>query len=240
MRLTQGEIRSNAIRFAAEWKDAANEQAEAQSFWTELFAVYGIKRRSVASFEEKVRNLKGASSRIDVFCAGVMLGEHKSRGEDLTKAQSQAFDYVQSLTREGRHSEVPQFIVLSDFETIVVFDLEAAAADPRVRAVATVSAFSSWQAVASDMLPVVGPFLIRPGTDPESAAARLADRPLFIMHGERDEIIPLRHAGNIHAAAEQAGVPAHTSGPTPRATTTPSSKPSPKPATAWKSSSARP
>lgn len=88
------------------------------------------------------------------------------------------------------------------------FALEAAAADPRVRAVATVSAFSSWQAVASDMLPVAGPLLIRPGTDPESAAARLADRPLLIMHGERDEIIPLRHAGNIHTAAEQAAVPA--------------------------------
>lgn len=125
MRLTQGEIRSNAIRFAAEWKDAGVERAEAQSFWTDLFGVYGIKRRSVASFEEKVRNLKGAYSRIDVFYAGVMLGEHKSRGEDLTKAQSQAFDYVQSLTREGRHSEVPQYIVLSDFETIVVFDLDA-------------------------------------------------------------------------------------------------------------------
>jgi hypothetical protein len=125
MRLTQGEIRSNAIRFAAEWKDAAVERAEAQSFWTELFAVYGIKRRSVASFEEKVRNLSGAFDRIDVFYAGVMLGEHKSRGEDLTKAQSQAFNYVQSLTREARHSEVPQYIVLSDFETIVVFDLDA-------------------------------------------------------------------------------------------------------------------
>jgi hypothetical protein len=125
MRLTQGEIRSNAIRFAKEWEDASSEQAEAQSFWTELFAVYGIKRRSVASFEEKVRNVKGAYSRIDVFYGGVMLGEHKSRGEDLTKAKSQAFDYVQALTREGRHNEVPQYIVLSDFETIVVFDLDA-------------------------------------------------------------------------------------------------------------------
>ena len=125
MRLTQGEIRSNAIRFAKEWEDASVERAEAQSFWTDLFAVYGIKRRSVASFEEKVRNLEGHYSRIDVFYAGVMLGEHKSRGEDLTKAQSQAFDYVQALTREARHSEVPQYIVLSDFETIVVFDLDS-------------------------------------------------------------------------------------------------------------------
>jgi dipeptidyl aminopeptidase/acylaminoacyl peptidase len=88
------------------------------------------------------------------------------------------------------------------------FALEAAAADPRVRAVATVSAFSSWQAVASDMLPVAGPLLIRPGADPADAAPRLADRPLLIMHGDRDEIIPLPHAARIHAAAEQAGVPA--------------------------------
>ncbi len=125
MRLSQAEVRQRAIAFAAEWKDASNEQADAQSFWIDLFDVYGIKRRSVASFETKVRNLKGAYSRIDVFYAGVMLGEHKSRGQDLTKAQSQAFDYVQSLTREGRHSEIPQFIVLSDFETIVVFDLDS-------------------------------------------------------------------------------------------------------------------
>lgn len=55
-----------------------------------------------------------------------MIGEHKSRGESLSKAASQGFDYVQSLTREGRTSELPQFIVVSDFETIVVYDLDAA------------------------------------------------------------------------------------------------------------------
>ena len=132
MRLTQGEIRSNAIRFAKEWEDAADERAEAQTFWTELFAVYGIKRRSVASFEEKVRNIKGAYSRIDVFFSGVMLGEHKSRGEDLSKAQSQAYEYVQFLTRAGRQDEAPQYIVLSDFERIVVLDLDSD--DPSVPA----------------------------------------------------------------------------------------------------------
>jgi len=54
-----------------------------------------------------------------------MLGEHKSKGEDLSKAASQAFDYVQSLQREDRASEIPQFIVVSDFQTIVVYDLES-------------------------------------------------------------------------------------------------------------------
>jgi hypothetical protein len=125
MRLSLSEIRANAMKFAAEWADVSSERAEAQSFWTELFAVFGIKRRSVASFEEKVKNLKGKYDRIDVFYSGVMLGEHKSKGADLSKAASQAFDYVQSLTRDGRGGEAPQFIVISDFDTIVVYDLDS-------------------------------------------------------------------------------------------------------------------
>ncbi|GMV27779.1 MAG: hypothetical protein AMXMBFR58_38100 [Phycisphaerae bacterium] len=125
MRLSLSEIRSRAIKFAAEWANVASERAEAQSFWIELFDVFGIKRRSVASFEEKVKNLKGAYDRIDVFYAGVMIGEHKSKGEDLSKAASQAFDYVQSLQRDGRDSEIPQYIVVSDFQTIVIYDLDS-------------------------------------------------------------------------------------------------------------------
>ncbi|MDX2132687.1 MAG: DNA methyltransferase [Planctomycetota bacterium] len=125
MRLSLSEIRARAMKFAAEWTNVASERAEAQSFWTDLFDVFGIRRRAVASFEEKVKNLKGAYDRIDVFYAGVMLGEHKSKGEDLSKAASQAFDYVQSLQREGRDADLPQFIVVSDFQTIVVYDLDS-------------------------------------------------------------------------------------------------------------------
>ncbi|GJQ28866.1 MAG: methylase [Phycisphaerae bacterium] len=125
MRLSLSEIRANATRFAAEWKDAASERAEAQTFWNEFFAVFGVRRRSVASFEEKVRNVKARYDRIDVFYSGVMIGEHKSRGEDLSAAASQAFDYVQSLTREGRGDEAPRFVVVSDFARMAIYDLEA-------------------------------------------------------------------------------------------------------------------
>jgi hypothetical protein len=132
MRLTRSEIRANALRFAAGWKDASDERADAQDFWTELFAVFGVHRRSVASFERKVRNLAGHLNRIDVFYAGIMIGEHKSRGEDLAAAASQAFGYVQDLTREvqardGKRgsTEIPRFVVVSDFARIVVYDLEA-------------------------------------------------------------------------------------------------------------------
>lgn len=125
MRLSLSEIRANAMKFSAEWANVSSERAEAQSFWSDLFGVFGIKRRAVASFEEKVKNLKGAFDRIDVFYAGVMIGEHKSKGEDLSKAASQAFNYVQSLQREGRDSDLPQYIVVSDFQTIVIYDLDS-------------------------------------------------------------------------------------------------------------------
>ncbi len=129
MRLSLSEVRANALRFSLDWADVESERGEAQSFWNELFAVFGIRRRSVASFEEKVKNLKARYDRIDVFYSGVMIGEHKSRGQDLSAAASQAFDYVQSLTREGRSEDLPQYIVVSDFETIAVYDLESATPD---------------------------------------------------------------------------------------------------------------
>jgi len=125
MRLSLSEIRANAMKFSSEWADTASERGEAQAFWIDLFAIFGLKRKQVASFEEKVKNLKGAFDRIDVFYSGVMLGEHKSKGEDLSRAASQAFDYVHSLAREGRGDESPQYIVVSDFQTIVVYDLES-------------------------------------------------------------------------------------------------------------------
>lgn len=125
MRLSLTEIRSRAIAFAHDWADASSERAEAQSFWQAFFNVFGLNRRAVASFEEKVRNLGGSFDRIDLFYTGVMLAEHKSRGQDLSKAASQAFDYIQSLTREGRQDELPKYIVVSDFARFVVYDLES-------------------------------------------------------------------------------------------------------------------
>jgi hypothetical protein len=125
MRLTLQEIRQRAIRFAHDWQDEKSERAEAQTFWNDFFAVFGINRRSVASFEKTVLNLKRAYDRIDVLREGVLIGEHKSRGQDLAKASTQAFGYVQSLTRAQRDREVPRYIIVSDFAKIVLHDLES-------------------------------------------------------------------------------------------------------------------
>ena len=60
MPLPWPEIRDKAIAFSREWQDAESEQAESQSFWNDFFAVFGVPRRRVATFEEPDKKL-GAS-----------------------------------------------------------------------------------------------------------------------------------------------------------------------------------
>lgn len=111
-------IRQRAIALARPWTDARRERGQAQTFWNELFEVFGIRRRTVASFEEPVRNLGGATDFIDLFWKGRLIAEHQSRGGDLSQAHSQAIDYIQSLQREGRGDQAPRYLLVSDFARI--------------------------------------------------------------------------------------------------------------------------
>ena len=111
MPLSWNEIRQRAIAFSKEWKDESREHAEAKSFWDEFFVVFGIRRRVVASFEEPVKTLKGTYSFIDLFWPNVVLAEHKSRGKNLGRAQSEAMEYVRDLQNSGRDAEVPRYRV---------------------------------------------------------------------------------------------------------------------------------
>ena len=124
MPLSWNEIRHRAITFSKEWTGAKSEIAEKQSFWNEFFNVFGIRRRVVASFEEPVKNISGQYGYIDLFWPGILLVEHKSRGKDLGKAESQGFRYIQDLAREGRTNEIPRYVIVSDFARIALHDLE--------------------------------------------------------------------------------------------------------------------
>ena len=124
MPLSWNEIRHNAIRFAKEAKHYTSESADKQTFWNDFFGVFGIPRRTVASFEVPVLKISGNFGKIDLLWKGVMLVEHKSAGEDLSKAKTQAFDYIQGMAAEGRHKEIPRYVVVSDFANIVLHDLE--------------------------------------------------------------------------------------------------------------------
>jgi dipeptidyl aminopeptidase/acylaminoacyl peptidase len=86
------------------------------------------------------------------------------------------------------------------------FALHAAAREPRVRSVVSLSGFASWKSMANVVLPGIGPMLIAPGTDTRQLAAGLRDRELLVLHGQQDEMVPPSHAAMIAEAARQAGV----------------------------------
>ena len=123
MTLSLNEIRDRAAAFAREYRDAVSEQADAQSFWRDFFAVFGLNARRLGAFERPAQNLFTASGRgrIDFLWKGVVLVEHKSRGEDLDRAAGQARDYFPAL----RERELPRYVMVSDFARIRLYDLDA-------------------------------------------------------------------------------------------------------------------
>jgi hypothetical protein len=122
--LSWNEIKSRAISFSREWKETSSEKSDSQSFWNDFFDIFGIKRRTVASFEEPVRKLSGTWGKIDLFWPGRVLIEHKSRGQDLDKAHAQGMEYIRGLVDSGREKEVPRWLIVSDFHRIALHDLE--------------------------------------------------------------------------------------------------------------------
>lgn len=120
MHLSWNEIRARAARFAEEWKDARYERGETQTFYNEFFEIFGIRRRRVATFEEPVRRLGDRRGFIDLFWKGVLLVEQKSAGRDLRKAKEQACDYFPAL----KESDLPRYLLLSDFQTFELYDLD--------------------------------------------------------------------------------------------------------------------
>lgn len=126
--LAWNQIRKNAAAFVKEWSGETYEKGESQSFWTDLFEVYGMRRRNVAKFEAQAKRITGGTGFIDVFWPGMMVAEQKSMGKDLDAAEDQAMDYLTNLSE----AEMPRYVVTCDFQTFRVRDLEAPAEDASV------------------------------------------------------------------------------------------------------------
>ena len=120
MRLSWNEVRARAARFAHDWQDASYEKGETQSFYNEFFEIFDVRRRSVARYEEHVKKLDDTSGFIDLFWPGVLIVEQKSAGRNLTQAGSQARGYFDAL----KESDRPQYILVSDFQTFELHDLD--------------------------------------------------------------------------------------------------------------------
>ena len=120
MVLSWNEIKDRALAFSKEWEGEKRERAEKDTFWNEFFNVFGISRRRVATFEAPVKKLNDNYGFIDLFWKGKLLVEHKSGGEDLEKAYSQALDYFAGL----KEHELPKYILVSDFAKFKLYDLD--------------------------------------------------------------------------------------------------------------------
>ena len=120
MSLNWNEIKDRAVAFSKEWENETREEAEAKSFLTDFFNVFGINRRKFATFEHRVKKLNEKDGYIDLLWKANILVEMKSRGQDLEKAFRQAKEYTQNLPQ----NELPKLILICDFENFHLYDLE--------------------------------------------------------------------------------------------------------------------
>ena len=118
MRLSWNEVRARAANFAREWADAAYEKGETHSFYNDFFEIFGVKRRTVARYEEHVRRIDNTRGFIDLFWPGVLLVEQKSAGRGLGAAREQAGAYFDALPERDR----PRYQLLCDFRTFELLD----------------------------------------------------------------------------------------------------------------------
>jgi dipeptidyl aminopeptidase/acylaminoacyl peptidase len=87
-----------------------------------------------------------------------------------------------------------------------VIGLAVAAERPEVTAVVELSGFASWKGIGRSHAGPIGGWLFRSGYDAVDSVARLDDRPLLIVHGDLDDVVPVSHAHEIGEAAIGAGV----------------------------------
>ncbi|MDR3280759.1 MAG: hypothetical protein LBT23_09605, partial [Synergistaceae bacterium] len=115
MQLSWDAIQANAIAFSNRWKDARNEEAQAQTFETEFFRVFGIDDpERIGDFEYKVPLSGGKTGYIDYLWKGRIAIEMKSRGKDLAAAFEQIRNYMSHLPED----EIPDLWMVCDFENI--------------------------------------------------------------------------------------------------------------------------
>jgi N-6 DNA Methylase len=121
MRLGWDEIKRRAKAFSDDWADAYYEKGETQSFYNDFFEIFGVKRRQVATYEQRVKLLNNKHGFMDLFWPKTLLIEQKSAKLDLNKAGVQAMDYIDGIRAEDQ----PRYVLTCDFQTWNLLDLEA-------------------------------------------------------------------------------------------------------------------
>ena len=112
-----------AKEFADKWQHTKEEERYAKSFWTDFFRqLCGVDDEKIAGieFEYPVQSVStGRKNRIDVYWKNTVLIEHKSKGEDLDRAELQARGYLRSLPKGYQ----PKTLIICDFATFRIIDV---------------------------------------------------------------------------------------------------------------------
>ena len=137
--MAEAQIRARVKAFVDTWRGRGYEKGESQPFWLALLRdVCGVDNpESFISFEERVD--LGHTSFIDAYIpSSKVLIEQKSAGKDLRKAIRQSdgtmltpFEQAKRYAVEMGSSRYPRWIVVSNFEEILIYDMDRPRAEPQ-------------------------------------------------------------------------------------------------------------
>lgn len=114
--LSWTEIESRAVSFQKRWKDCeGHEKQEAQTFEKDFMHIFGVDFLE-GHHEYPITDLDGRDGYIDYLLPGKILIEMKSKGESLTRAYNQAFNYYRALPANKQ----PKLILCCDFKNFEV------------------------------------------------------------------------------------------------------------------------
>jgi hypothetical protein len=122
-----------AQRFASEWQGRGQEDEDDQTFWNQfLQEVMGLDRvHHQIDYQKKVK-IGRSTKRIDGYIpSSKVLIEQKTRGINLRKASGQSdgeslspYEQARRYANSLPNSERPNFIITSNFESFLIYDLE--------------------------------------------------------------------------------------------------------------------
>lgn len=153
--MTDVQQRAAARQFAADWKDRGDEKQETQAFWLALLQkVFGVDEpEKYISFERRVevddtRTGKRTTKFIDGYIPQTrVLVEQKGRDIVLTRGYKQSDGSLLSPYQQARRygaylpqSEQPRWIVVCNFQTFEVHDMNFLNGEPEVLTLADLAA----------------------------------------------------------------------------------------------------
>ncbi len=131
--------REAARRFAAEWKGRGREKKDDQTFWNMLLRdVFGVEHtEKILSYQMETK-FQGKIGWIDAYIRPTrVLIEQKSLGVDLHRAEVQSdgtsltpYQQARRYANNLSFSLKPRWIVLCNFSTFLVYDMEHPGRDP--------------------------------------------------------------------------------------------------------------